>query len=152
MIEGWLAAMCGWDSSGDACALLWDYALAEDSCFPLLAFCVVALMSMRHVITTSSPNDVQAAVNAFALKDEATTLQVRPFSPPFPFPLHTRVWIAVCLMFLRSWWSAAGAWSMQLQRRLNSRWIASGKRLTRRRMDRCRSCRVPCSLGCVVVQ
>jgi hypothetical protein len=67
--------MCGWDSSCDACAILWDYALADDSCFPLLAFCVVALMSMRHVITTGSPNDVQAAVNAFSLKDEATTLQ-----------------------------------------------------------------------------
>jgi hypothetical protein len=68
--------MCGWDSSCDASALLWDYALADDSCFNLLAFCVVAIMSMRHVITTGSPNDVQVAVNAFALKDVATTLQV----------------------------------------------------------------------------
>ena len=68
--------MCGWDSSCDACALLWDYALADDSCFILLAFCVVVLMSMRHVITTASPNEVQAAVNAFALKDVATTMQV----------------------------------------------------------------------------
>ena len=76
LIEGWLAAMCGWDSSCDACALLWDYALADDSCFVLLAFCVVALMSMRHMITTASPSDVQSVVNAFALKDTAITLQV----------------------------------------------------------------------------
>ncbi len=80
IIEGWLAAMCGWDSSCDACALLWDYALADDSCFNLIAFCVVALMSMRHVITSASPSDVQAAVNAFALKDVATTMQVH-FAP-----------------------------------------------------------------------
>lgn len=71
-----MSAMCGWDSSCEACALLWDYVLADDSCFPLLAFCVVALMSMRHVITTGSPIDVQATVNAFALKDAATTMQV----------------------------------------------------------------------------
>jgi len=76
VIEGWLSAMCGWDSSCEACALLWDYVLADDSCFPLLAFCVVALMSMRHVITTGSPIDVQATVNAFALKDAATTMQL----------------------------------------------------------------------------
>ena len=81
IIEGWLAAMCGWDSSCDACALLWDYALADDSCFILLAFCVVAIMSMRHKITTGSPNDVQVAINAFALKDVATTLQVSARAP-----------------------------------------------------------------------
>jgi hypothetical protein len=69
--------MCGWDSSCDACALLWDFALADDSCFVLLAFCVVAIMSMRHVITTGSPADVQSTVNAFSLKDVATTRQVQ---------------------------------------------------------------------------
>ena len=75
--------MCGWDSSCDACALLWDYALADDSCFVLLAFCVVAIMSMRHVITTGSPSDVQSTVNAFALRDVATTRQVQKNHPHF---------------------------------------------------------------------
>ena len=34
------------------------------------------LYILLHVITSASPSDVQAAVNAFALKDVATTMQV----------------------------------------------------------------------------